>query len=337
MGEFKGGSRGGSVTKAWQKGVKMFEAIKERKTKTPEDVKGLAEQMLDEARRMVRHATRIGLRVPPHAVQVISECERALREGEESEGSGKSLRRLVRLHGTLAELVAPATPSSIRETDEAVDPVSSWRNVKFLRTMLSLSGIALVVYVALLAVEQVVELGHWGPVLFQVMLIAAAGLGASFHALFLANRHIVDRTFDPKYNNSYYIRFVLGLIAGPILANLIFCDGGIGEMRADAGGGSLVHLLAPTSVSLLGGYSADAVNRILNRLVEAIVTLVRGETSDIVRAKEMEMKATQTRSRLEMRRRIASKIIDMKRRVGDEEAGRMLDRLLDEVIEEGDE
>ena len=47
-----------------------------------------------------------------------------------------------------------------------------------------------------------------------LFLIAAAGLGASFQALFQANRYVVAGTFDPKYESSYWIRFVLGLIAG---------------------------------------------------------------------------------------------------------------------------
>jgi hypothetical protein len=37
-----------------------------------------------------------------------------------------------------------------------------------------------------------------------------AGLGACFAALFLANRYIAEGTFDPKYESSYWIRFILG-------------------------------------------------------------------------------------------------------------------------------
>ncbi len=47
-----------------------------------------------------------------------------------------------------------------------------------------------------------------------IFLLTAAGLGACFTALFQANRYIADGTFDSKYESSYWIRFVPGLMAG---------------------------------------------------------------------------------------------------------------------------
>ena len=55
----------------------------------------------------------------------------------------------------------------------------------------------------------------------QLLFLSAAALGASFSALFQANQYIVKGTFDPKYEASYWVRFVVGLIAGIIMTQVI--------------------------------------------------------------------------------------------------------------------
>ncbi len=44
-------------------------------------------------------------------------------------------------------------------------------------------------------------------------------------------------------------------------------------------------------IALLGGFSAEAVNQILQRLVDVLVAFVRGDGSDIAKAREEELKA----------------------------------------------
>ena len=43
----------------------------------------------------------------------------------------------------------------------------------------------------------------------------------TIQALFEANKYVVASTFDPKYESSYWIRFVLGLIAGLLLSKFV--------------------------------------------------------------------------------------------------------------------
>lgn len=65
-----------------------------------------------------------------------------------------------------------------------------------------------------------------------------------------------------------------GLIAGLILAELVLVDTG----------GSLEVLSMPI-LALLGGFSSTAVYRILNILVSAVESLVRGGTEDLVKSR----------------------------------------------------
>ncbi len=105
--------------------------------------------------------------------------------------------------------------------------------------------------------------------------IVSAGLGASFAALFQANKYIVKGTFDPKYESSYWIRFVLGLIAGLVLSELVPIH------STDPG----VSMGKPT-IAMLGGFSAALVYRLLFRLVETVESLVRGSASEVIESEQ---------------------------------------------------
>src|SRR6185503_9358434 len=97
----------------------------------------------------------------------------------------------------------------------------------------------------------------------QLNFLAAAALGSAFAGLLIASDYLKNRTFDPRYLPVYYIRFFVGLLAGSILANL-------GSQLFE--GNSTIATLGPGIIALLGGYSAEAVKQILDRLVEVLVT-----------------------------------------------------------------
>jgi len=119
-----------------------------------------------------------------------------------------------------------------------------------------------------------------------LFLIAAAGLGASFQALFQANRYVVAGTFDPKYESSYWIRFVLGLIAGLLLAELVPLQT---EGALETGG--MIGGFGNPALAMLGGFSSAVIYRVIHRLITAVESLVRGETRDIIASREQAEKA----------------------------------------------
>jgi hypothetical protein len=109
--------------------------------------------------------------------------------------------------------------------------------------------------------------------------ISAAGLGASFSALYKANSYITNGTFDPTYQASYWIRFFLGLISGLILAVLISEEA---FDAANAEGKFLEDGIVRPLLAILGGFSADLAYTVLNRLVETFESLFRGSTKTLV-------------------------------------------------------
>jgi len=124
-----------------------------------------------------------------------------------------------------------------------------------------------------------------------LFLLSTAGLGASFSALFTANRYIQEGTYDPIYETSYWTRFVLGLIAGLIMSQLV-------PISADAAktGHPDMTILSKPVLALLGGFSVSLVYRVLTQLLTAVETVLRGDPRELQKAQEQldRARATQT-------------------------------------------
>jgi hypothetical protein len=113
-------------------------------------------------------------------------------------------------------------------------------------------------------------------VLERLNWLFSAALGAVFYVLFTALDYVKNRTYDPRYNSIYVIRFVLGVIAGLILAIV---------MQNNFGQGEVAKKLGPSVLALLGGFSTEAVYQILQRLVDILLAAVRGDNSSVAKAK----------------------------------------------------
>lgn len=91
----------------------------------------------------------------------------------------------------------------------------------------------------------------------EIFFLAAGGIGAAFAALFRAYVYIAEGTYDPKYESSYWIRFILGLMAGVLLPALVPL-------------GTTSSAVTRPALALVGGFSAALVYRILQRLVDVV-------------------------------------------------------------------
>ncbi len=308
----------------------------------PEDDPSLEKQLVGECKAMIKYASASGLTIPPVAVESVRVAIAAeQQEGEDPPATPDykiSIRRLVAAHRQLSKAVAPATPRTILLLD-AEKPSGSFSRllgpIRLVRQMMVFAIVLLVGFVVLLAVTDV---GSRDPtvVLFNpdvsvrtsilnaLFLLSAAGLGGAFAGLFKANRHIAAGSFDPKYESSYWIMIVLGLIAGVILAQLL-------PPKFDALGELTKPLLA-----LLGGFSAPAVYRVLERLVQTVEALVQGDAREIVDARAQVAKARGAAEVLQTRMALAAKALKlqgdvMKEDVSDEVKER-LTKMLDDLL-----
>jgi hypothetical protein len=113
----------------------------------------------------------------------------------------------------------------------------------------------------------------------SVNVVFGASLGASFYILVKTKPYLVNRSYDPKFNASYISRFITGVIGGVILAIAL------GPFLTDKLGNTFGQTLTPGILALLGGFSAEAVELILQRLVDILLAAVRGDDSAAVQVK----------------------------------------------------
>ncbi len=334
--------------------------------------------LLRESIAMAKYALAAGKAIPATVAQVLEQAagaaldqDEAAKQEPDGEGAGATeaavngqnraaavrrvaINELVTAHEKLSQIVAPATPQAILLFAQHKAGTGSWNflgPVPLVRRMMLAAILSLLVFIVVSLSSKVTGddsfgSGHGVALLLNLtLLLSSAGLGASFAALFQANRFIVDGNYDPKYEPSYWIRFTLGLIAGMILAQLVpIGDAGVSAagQAADAAAGSASGLegagsfFAKPLLALLGGFSAAVVYRVLNRLVAAVDTIVRGDTREIVSAQEQASKARLAEQSARIRMETGARLIALQQRLSDgaksEEIRQHLSRILADHI-----
>jgi hypothetical protein len=273
-------------------------------------------QLLDECEAMARFALRHGVAVAPEAIAELARLSahsRATRSiGLDDEPEAR--RTLAAIHSKLATAIAPATPHAVVLLDAHYrhpHPLSWLGPVPLIR-LLSVAAIAFLVAVIATGLSPEVSaknieqgfLDSSGASLLwnTLFLIFCAGLGASFAALFQAHRYIADATYDPRYDASYGARLILGVIAGLILVEMLprdlFANGGMRSFGKPA-------------LAMLGGFSATAVHRLLQRLVDTLDALVKGDPASGIQAMRDAERAHTAHARTQMQSEIAASLVEL--------------------------
>ena len=106
-------------------------------------------------------------------------------------------------------------------------------------------------------------------------ILAGAILGATLYAFWTAREYLRDGTFSRQYSQVYLIRFGLGVVAGFILGSLA------GDSNLFTGGSKQFGVF---TLAVVGGFSAEAVVQILQRISDILVATVRGSDRDRAKA-----------------------------------------------------
>lgn len=274
-------------------------------------------QLRSECNAMARYALRHGLPVAPDTIAELS-CLVDARTGSYAEpardDANRTARTLAVIHRRLASAVAPATPQGVLLLDahyRRAHPLGWLGPVPLIR-MLSAAAILFLAAVIITGLShdvsaENIELGlldaSGASLLWNTMfLLACAGLGASFATLFQAHRYVAECIYDPKYDASYAARLILGLIAGLILVELLprhLFDNGT------------MHSFGKPALAMLGGFSATAVHRLLQRLVDTLETLVRGDPSASVQATRDVQRAQAAHERTQLQTELAANLVEL--------------------------
>ncbi|MFI7588578.1 hypothetical protein ACIB24_16025 [Spongisporangium articulatum] len=227
----------------------------------------------------------------------------------------QNVEALVRAHRDLSRLVAPARPATLelladyrerrrparrlpipRQKGAAAPtppkpggrrPRTLGTSVPLVRWLLFATLVALVVFVGFSAVPQaraasagvglgegisgISELSFGTLLLRELFLLVGAGLGACLISLYRAGKEVGRGTYDPEFDHTYLQRILLGMATGLILAELL-----------PLGSGSDTPLsgLARPAVALLGGFAAEVVHSVLNRVIGALEALFNGDAEE---------------------------------------------------------
>jgi len=184
--------------------------------------------------------------------------------------AGDDFDVLFNTHQALCRKISPITPNTLK---------SSYSTNT---TLFSITTLGLVSAVFILFSSIVEELFvDWYIFLDPLNIGAAATLGSAFYSLFTANYYLKEKLYDASYDGIYRIRFLLGIFAGIILglfAPTLLSD--FAETTAQIG---------QTTLALVGGFSAEAVLKILQRVSVTLVTLVNGDQKEQVEAEKKKL------------------------------------------------
>ena len=329
-------------------------------------------EILHECQAMARYAFASGLKVPGALMETLNrymaeEKKEATGLPEEQDTMAPSgnpacenptvshqelshyARNLAMIHGQLADIIAPATPRTVLLLANEEAKGSMWRFLGPVPLIRRMMLVAIISLIGLILVSLSPEVnGHpkhfslllnsgFSLLLNEIFLLSAAAIGASFAALFQANRYIQEATFDPLYESSYWIRFVLGILAGTMLASLLPIESYIKE-NGKVISGSLQGFGQPL-LALLGGFSASAVYRILTRLTAAVEALVRGDTRELLAVQELAAKTRYTEKTVQHRLQLSSKLSKLQQLINSsanpEELRQELERIQGDLITPG--
>lgn len=287
-------------------------------------------RLVEESTAMLAHALAEGRPVPEAAAPLIGRLETA---GDAVEAE-LSTEELLRLHALLAGAIAPAKPQaivSLAQEKARRGLLTFLGPVPVARRLTVLAVLSLLIAIAA-SLSPYVEEGSGDllrmsglPLLMnQIFFLSAAALGASFSGLMRVNRFISAGTFDPSLESSYWIRFVLGLVGGTILAQLLHVE------SAD----SIEHTIGRPTLAMLGGYSSSLVYRILDRVMQLAEGLIRDDAGNLAEA-QSQLAAAQAEHALGAQRlELARRLFLMRRELGDAnpDADAALERLIDELM-----
>jgi hypothetical protein len=170
----------------------------------------------------------------------------------------------MKVYDQLLEVIGPATAETIRSSVLKNNPVL------LAIAAVGMLGFLMLIWTSLAADDY--------PVLER---LTGAILGATLYAFWTARSFLRDGTFSRRFTQDYVIRFGLGIVAGFILGSIL--GGGTSGAAETNTTASAMQQFGPFTLAVVGGFSAEAVVQILQRIAEVLVTTIRGSDHDQVK------------------------------------------------------
>ena len=281
----------------------------------------IALEMLNEARAMAMHTLRGGIAVPARILEIVAQAG-ALSERRDQTAVEGAMPDISRAHGELARLIEPFTPDLIvmLEIESKVSPlVRAMGRIRIERCFVLTALASISVFIAL-SLSHYLKDPMYGdfftssgfPLLInEFFFISSAAVGASFSNLFQIDRELMAGTFIPKNQSSYWVQFILGIVAGLLLSTILNVQSVASTTAKSVG---RVSFEAAT-LALMGGFSSSIVQRIVQRIIEALESVLRGSAQQEVQARDRANRLRLEDTLAKNRMRTTLMLVDMQRRL----------------------
>jgi hypothetical protein len=197
---------------------------------------------------------------------------------------------LAAAHAGLARAIAPATPEAVLLMAEERERHPFWCEfgpLPLVRQMLCLALVSLVTLLGMGISKEVntanlsqsmLELSGYRLLMIETFLVSAASLGSCFANLQRINTVIADGTYDPRVQSIYWTRWVMGVISGIVLSQIVYdyllhSPGAVGYSGSGTSvpsASAVPDAVAQPLLALVGGYSVDFVHGLLRRAIDTL-------------------------------------------------------------------
>jgi hypothetical protein len=232
---------------------------------------------------MSAYALPTGKTIPPEAAASLSLLE--------AKFGSDPLSELVVLHNQLAIIVSPALPGSVADLYKHAARSKFKQRLAPVPIARSMAVVGLIFVVVFFGIGLFPEIDDknlnsdmlrssgCNLLLVQLFLLSAAGAGACFANLFDILKSVSSMTFLPTFASEYWVKLALGIIAGLLLAELIPVSHVPLDLASGASETATQNPMQKPLVALVGGFSANILYVILNRLTETVENLFAPKAS----------------------------------------------------------
>jgi len=204
---------------------------------------------------------------------------------------------IIGIHSRLSLLVRPVSANSLKATESRLGGLFYKNQAITLITWITIASLVILIFLNIVNFRAFVE----GQIYLKILF--ASALGAGFSILTKIKRYIVNRTYEPRYNQGYLVTFIIGIIAGVILS-IVFAEM-VGKTEMGTFDSEALPIqVGMTVIAIVGGYSAKAVSCILKRIAETLEAFVKGGIADQVENEREKTKAKEKQKTIALLQKI---------------------------------
>lgn len=222
---------------------------------------------------------------------------------------------LAMAHAGLARTIAPATPEAVLLMSDERERHPLWSEFGPLPLVRQMLCLALVSLVALLGVgvfeevnaanlnKSMLDLSGFPLFVIEIFLVSAASLGSCFANLQRINTVVSEGTYDPRVQSTYWTRWVMGIISGIVLSQIVY------DFLVQSGNTTAAEavpaVVGQPLLALIGGYSVDFVHGMLRRAVNTLGNFFGLSMDGATNPPRARVEETPTQERLTMASELA--------------------------------